>query len=79
MASTTKLMVQLDLFKTKEESTIEAVLKQYDELKKSTEKVRKGLFARHNELSKQYTDLSERFQILEKYICASEDKKFMVM
>jgi len=38
-------------------------------VKESSDKVRKSLFARHNELAKKYTDLNERMRVLERNIC----------
>jgi len=44
----------------------------YDEvsqIKQSSEKVRKGTYARLNEVTKECNQLKERLEILERYIC----------
>ncbi len=38
-------------------------------LEKSNEKVRKSLFAKHGALCKQYLELNDRFNVLEKALC----------
>lgn len=37
--------------------------------RESNEKMRKALFARHGELAKNYMDLSDRMEIIERNIC----------
>ena len=51
-----------------QDKDIELVKKSIDDVKTSSDKVRKGLFARYNELAKMYLDLHDRFQILERNI-----------
>ena len=48
-----------------------------EELKRvrlSSDKVRKGLFARHNELAKMYLDMKEEFESWKKIICEGKGK-----
>lgn len=63
-------MIQLDFFveKTKEEFLEEEL----ENLRKSHDKIRKSLFARHGELAKKYMELHERMDIIERYICKPE-------
>ncbi len=60
---------QLDFFLTPEESEIESLRKQISAVKSSSDKVRRGLYARNGELTKMVIDLQERLAILEKNIC----------
>lgn len=72
-------MVQLDFFKTEEECRIDQLSDSFEKLRLSTEKVRRGMFARHGELSKQINDVDARLALLEKYICQSDDSKIIAM
>ena len=63
------MIVQLDLFKSVEEAKQDELIRKFEELRYSTEKVRRGLFARHNELSKMYLELSQRLEYIERHIC----------
>lgn len=58
-------MLQLDFFQTDEEILNYEIRK----IKESTDKVRKGIFARHNELAKMYLELSDRLTIIERNLC----------
>jgi hypothetical protein len=62
-------IVQLDFFKTAEESEIEALRKQIAAVKASSDKVRRGMFARHGDLTKIVLDLQERLAVIERNIC----------
>lgn len=62
-------VVQLDFFKTHEESRIDALEASFDKVKQSCDKVRKGQFAKIGELNKKIEDLEQRLAILERYIC----------
>lgn len=62
-------LIQLDFFKSFHECEIDTLRHQVQSLKESNERVRKGLFARNGELTKQLIDISERLQIIEKNIC----------
>ena len=59
---------QLDFF-NRDAEDVEILRQKIDETRNSSDKVRKGLFARHNELAKMYVDLSQRLEIMEKNIC----------
>ncbi len=61
------MLVQLDLFN--EMTEIEILEQKVLILEKSIEKQRKALFARHGLLCKQYLELNERFEILERVLC----------
>jgi len=61
------MLIQLDLFK--EFSEVELLEQKVNMLEKSMEKQRKALFARHGALCKQYMELNERFEILERVLC----------
>lgn len=50
-------MIQLDLF---EKDELMAMLTQLAEIRKSSENVRRGIFARHNELEKKFIDLETK-------------------
>lgn len=65
-------IIQLDFFKTEEESEIEALRKEFNSVKSSSDRVRKGMFARHGELTKTVLDLQERLAIIERNICRSK-------
>lgn len=58
-------MLQLDFFQSEEEILNYEIRK----IKESTDKVRKGIFARHNELAKMYLDLADRLSVIERNIC----------
>lgn len=64
--------IQLDLFESDE-----MVIMRHDirKIRESTEKVRKSLFAKNNELKKDYMDLAERLAILEHNICRGQNGK----
>ena len=58
-------MIQLDFFLDDE-----ALMRlEMEKIRESTEKVRRGMFARHNELAKYYMELDQRLGIIEKNIC----------
>jgi len=64
-----EMIVQLDLFKSVEEAKQEELFNRVESIHQSTEKVRRGLFARHNELAKMYLELSQRLEYIERHIC----------
>ncbi len=68
------MLIQLDLFN--EKSEIEILEEKVLMLEKSLEKQRKALFARHGALCKQYMDLHERFEILERMLCKGKFSGF---
>jgi hypothetical protein len=61
------MAVQLDFFCEKTESQI--LQEEIEALKKSQDKLRKALFARHGELAKKYLEINDRLEILEMNIC----------
>lgn len=64
-----QIPIQLDLFKTAEQCEIDALREWCDKLCKSNGAVRRGLFARHNELQKRMNELEQRLKIIEENIC----------
>ncbi len=61
------MLIQLDLFQ--EKSQIDILEEKVSMLEKSLEKQRKALFARHGLLCKQYLELNDRFNVLERALC----------
>ena len=61
------MLIQLDLFK--EFTDIELLEERIRILEKSMDKQRKSLYARHGTLCKQYMELNERLDILERVLC----------
>lgn len=59
-------MIQLDFFQTDETVLLRNKMAT---LEASYDRVRKALFARHGDLAKNYTNLKDRLDILERYIC----------
>ncbi len=66
------VQVQLQFFKTKEQCEIEHLFGQISKIGTSSEKVRRGLYAKLGELKKRQDDIDERLKILEKNICLQE-------
>ena len=62
-------MIQLDIFKTQEECEIEMLRKTVEEVRISSDEVRRGTYARLGELTKECYDLKERLAIIERNIC----------
>jgi len=56
------MAIQLDLFQ--ELSEIEILRQELADVRARNENVRKGIFARHNELAKLYVQLSEKVETL---------------
>ena len=63
------MLIQLDFFKSNEESWQEALEARMDKCEASATKVRKGQFAHIGELKKMYNDMNDRIQIIERNIC----------
>ncbi len=59
-------LIQLDFFKETEISILETRM---DKCEKTSNNVRKSLFAKNGELTKRLTELEERLSILERNIC----------
>lgn len=64
--------IQLEFFKTPEQCELETLHKAYRDLKTSTDKVRRGMYARLGELTKANDELKERLNVLEKHICCDK-------
>lgn len=64
--------LQLDFWKSEEESELESLRKEIRAVKTSSDKVRRGLYARNGELTKLVLDLQERLAILERNICKGD-------
>ena len=65
-------MIQLDLFQVSDnpyEKEINEIREIALDTKKSSDKVRKGLFARHGELAKMYMEIHLRLEVIEKNLC----------
>lgn len=62
------MSAQLEFF-IEEKSEVEYLRDDIKEVKESSNKVRKSMFARHGELARKYMELHERLQILERNIC----------
>jgi hypothetical protein len=58
------MAIQLDLFR--ELSEVDILRKELEEIRSRNENVRKGIFARHNELAKLFIELSEKVEKLTK-------------
>lgn len=66
-------MIQLDFFQ--DLSDLDIIRDELKAVKESNDKVRKGMFARHNELAKMMMDINERLAIIESNICKGESGK----
>lgn len=64
--------IQLDFFKSKEESEIDHLRITIEEVKKSSDKVRRGTFAKISEVKKECMDINERLRILERHLCRGD-------
>ena len=64
--------IQLDLFKTFEQSQIDSLRLEMHTVKQSSEKVRKGLYARNGELTKRMLELEDRLNHIERGLCYAE-------
>jgi hypothetical protein len=71
-------LIQLDMFQDidthyRDDAKIMRELRDVKDLaiatKISSDKVRKGLFARHGELAKMYMDIHSRLEVIERNIC----------
>lgn len=69
---------QYDMFETSQERLYRLRLEQSENVVKTTrsslDKVRKGTYARINELTKQVEDLSTRLEIIERNICRKKSE-----
>lgn len=60
-------MIQLDFFE--DIDSTDYLNEEIRKIKISTDKVRRGLFARHGQLASLYVELSARLDLLERNIC----------
>lgn len=68
--------IPLQLYLLPEDNTELAMLRrEIEEVDLSCNKVRKALFARHNELAKMYLELHQRLEIIESNICKGNHDK----
>lgn len=63
-------MIQLDFFKEDDICRLEA---QIEKLKKSQDRIRKGLFARNNELERKYNEIKQEFEDWKRMISRQQD------
>jgi hypothetical protein len=61
------MLIQLDLFE--ERTEIQIMEEKFRLLEKSMDKTRKSIFAKHGTLCKQYLELNDRFDVLERALC----------
>lgn len=64
-----ELAIQYDFFETKQDSEIASLRKQMTEVKDSSNKVRKAMFARNGELTKRMLELEYRLENIERGLC----------
>lgn len=63
------LAIQYDFWETVEQSEIASLRKQMTEVKDSSNKVRKAMFARNGELTKRMLELEYRLENIERGLC----------
>ena len=61
--------LQYDFFMSESETEVERLIRMTEEIKASTSKVRKKLFANDGDKEKRISDLENRLAILERNIC----------
>lgn len=59
-------------FLEEEKTDLDLIKEEMQEVRKSSDKVRKGIYAKHTELARKYIELHDRMQIIEKNICTGE-------
>ena len=59
-------MIQIDFFR--EDDTVR-MQEEIQKLRESNDRIRKSLFAKHGELAKNYLNLAERLEIIERNLC----------
>jgi hypothetical protein len=62
-------LIQFDLFKTEEQLATDELRDLIEDVRQSGDKVRKGVYAKLNELTKECRDLKVRLEVLERHIC----------
>ncbi len=61
--------IQLDFFKSENECEMDALRRDLEKIRRSSDNVRKGTYAKINEYGKRTIDLELRLEILERHIC----------
>lgn len=64
------MQIQLDFFKSREESELDMMRLELAKVAKSSEKVRRGTYANINELKKLVLDMGSRMEVIERHICS---------
>jgi hypothetical protein len=62
-------VVQLEFFKSVEECELDHLRETIETVKQSSDKVRRGMYAKLNEIAKENVDLKARLEIIERNIC----------
>lgn len=65
------MALQLD-FLEDDKSDLDYLRDEVEEIRESTNKVRKGLFVRNAELTKKCLELQQRLEIIERHICQKD-------
>lgn len=65
-------MIQLDFFK-EPPTEVEILREEIAEVRAANDRVRKGIFARHNELFKMYLELKEEHESWKETVCKGEN------
>ena len=61
------MLIQLELFE--ELGEMELMGNKIKEIEEGMHRVRRGIYAKHGELSKCYLDIHQRLEVIEKFIC----------
>jgi uncharacterized protein Yka (UPF0111/DUF47 family) len=61
--------IQLDFFETEEESDLSCLRKDVSRIRDSSDKVRRGTYARLNEHYRKMLDMEHRLDIIERGLC----------
>lgn len=69
----TNLAIQYDFFESKEESEISSLRKSVSNIKDSSDKVRRALFAKNGDLTKRMLDLEYRLEAIERGLCKKQN------
>jgi len=63
------IALQLDLFRSEEETELIEMRKEIRKIEESTGKVRRGIYAKHCELAKRQMELESRLVAIERGLC----------
>jgi len=64
--------IQLDFFKTEEECELDSLRKSIEEIRISSDKVRRGTYARLNVVSKECAELKADLEIIKMHLCKGD-------